>query len=655
MPHQRYLGVCYYPEHWPQHQWAEDAKRMADLGITYVRIGEFAWSRLEPAPNQLCFDWLEQAIDVLHQAGLKIILGTPTATPPKWLVDQIPDMLAVTQQGQTLTFGSRRHYCFSHQGYRAESARITTLLAKHFGQHPGLVGWQTDNEYGCHDTIRSWSPAACQAFQNWLTQKYQTIDALNHAWGNIFWSMEYPDFAAIDVPGTATTELNPSHLMDFYRFSSDQVVSFNKDQCDIIRQYSPGRDIIHNFMGRIVEFDHFDVGADLDISSWDSYPLGFLEDRVGASADHQRQYAFAGDPDFQAFHHDIYRATSKGRWWVMEQQPGPVNWAPYNPAPRAGMVRLWSWEAFAHGAETVSYFRWRQAPFAQEQMHAGLLRPDSKPATGFAEAAQMARDLGKLPIDQTTPADIAIIFDYPSCWAWDIQPQGQGFDHFQVTFDCYRALRRQGQSVDILPASTIDFSAYKAVFIPALFSWPNSLRQAITATSAKIIIGPRTGSKTEDFQIPSDLPPNLSKSLLDITVTHVETLRPDLPLPIANHADAHLTLWRDHLEVGSASQICFETSDDTPALIQQGHLYYLAGIPDDGFYDLLMAKILKDADLSCLSLPDGLRIRDNGNHKFILNYSDQTYDLSQLGITGAYLLGQSLLPPADVAVIDTEA
>ncbi|MEK9978550.1 MAG: beta-galactosidase, partial [Paracoccaceae bacterium] len=135
-----------------------------------------------------------------------------------------------------------------------------------------------------------------------------------------------------------------------------------------IIQHAP---IAHNYRGRITDFDHYKVGDDLDIASWDSYPLGFLEDRVGADVAHQKHYARQGDPDFQAFHHDLYRTVGKGRWWVMEQQPGPVNWAPFNPDPLPGMVRLWTWEAFAHGAEAVCYFRWRQAPMSQEQMHAG--------------------------------------------------------------------------------------------------------------------------------------------------------------------------------------------------------------------------------------------------------------------------------------------
>ena len=335
------IGVCYYPEHWPETHWREDARRMAALGIAYVRIGEFAWSRLEPARGDLRLEWLERAIEVLHDAGLKVVLGTPSATPPKWLVDEMPDLLPVDREGKILGFGSRRHYCFSHPGYRNECLRIVQALGERFGEHPAVAGWQVDNEYGCHDTARSWSEASLTAFRQWLKDKYGSIERLNAAWGNVFWSKEYSGFFSIDLPGLAPAEINPAHRMDFYRFSSDQVVEFNRLQADLLRQLSPGRDIIHNFMGRTLTFDHFALGADLDVSSWDSYPLGFLEDRSDAGDDWRRRFARAGDPDFQAFHHDLYRATSAGRWWVMEQQPGPVNWADHNPAPRDGMVRLW--------------------------------------------------------------------------------------------------------------------------------------------------------------------------------------------------------------------------------------------------------------------------------------------------------------------------
>ena len=256
----RSLGVCYYPEHWPEEIWARDAQQMVETGLTWVRIGEFAWSRLEPQPGQFDWGWLDRAIATLGQAGLKVILGTPTATPPRWMLDKYPDMLGHTSAGEIRKFGSRRHYCFSHAPYRDEARRIARLMAERYGTNPTIAAWQTDNEYDCHDTAISYSVHAKRAFQDWCAQRYQSPQALNAAWGNAFWSMEYDSFDQLDLPNQTVTEPNPSHVLAFRRFSSDQVVLFNRVQCDEIRKYSD-RPIIHNFMGRITAFDHYDLGA----------------------------------------------------------------------------------------------------------------------------------------------------------------------------------------------------------------------------------------------------------------------------------------------------------------------------------------------------------------------------------------------------------
>ena len=209
------LGVCYYPEHWSEDVWERDAARMAEVGIQWARIGEFAWSRLEPTPGNLTFDWIIRAMDVLGRHGLKVVFGTPTATPPRWMVDKHPDMLAVDIHGRRKGFGSRRHYDFSHLGYREECARITRLLADAVGNHPALGAWQTDNEYGCHGTTYSYSPAAKAGFQTWLAEKYGKPEALNQAWGTVFWSMDYNRFDQIDLPNLLVCEAAPAHDLDF--------------------------------------------------------------------------------------------------------------------------------------------------------------------------------------------------------------------------------------------------------------------------------------------------------------------------------------------------------------------------------------------------------------------------------------------------------
>lgn len=610
----RTLGVCYYPEHWPQDIWAQDAADMVAAGLTWVRIGEFAWSKMEPTPGTFDWDWLDLAIETLGQAGLQVVLGTPTATPPRWMINKHPDMLAHDEQGRIRKFGSRRHYCFSHDGYREESRRITRLMAERYGSNPHVAAWQTDNEYDCHDTVLSYSPHARAAFQDWCAQRYQSTDALNRAWGNVFWSMEYDSFDQVDLPNLTVTEPNPSHVLAYRRFSSDQVVRFNVVQCEEIRKHSKAP-IIHNFMGRITTFDHYDVGADLDISSWDSYPMGFLLDRVGATDLQKEHFLRQGDPDFQAFHHDLYRATSAGRMWVMEQQPGPVNWAPWNPAPLPGMPRLWAWEAFAHGAETVCYFRWRQANFAQEQMHAGLLRPDRAPAPALGDARTVASEIEDMPEVGTAKAPVALVFDYDSAYAWEAQPQGADFDYFQLVFDCYRALRRAGLSVDVVPKS-VDPSAYRATFAPGLLTVPDTLNGGL------VVHGPRSGSKNEELVIPAKLGPQITG--LNTTVNLVESLPPFAPMDL--DGGGAFEKWREDLQ--TQDEVLMTLADGSPAVVRSGDVIYLGGWPDTALWRRILEDVAQECELTLMALPMDVRVRDTGTHRFIFNYGpgETTWD-----------------------------
>ncbi|KNG92610.1 beta-galactosidase [Pseudaestuariivita atlantica] len=627
----RTLGVCYYPEHWPEAQWAEDARRMAEAGLTWVRIGEFAWGRVEPREGEFDWGWLDRAIDSLGAAGLKVVLGTPTATPPYWVVAKHPDMLAIDAEGRPRKFGSRRHYCFSHQVFRVEAARITEAYAARYGANPHVAAWQTDNEYGCHDTILSYSDAARRAFRDWLRHRFQTVDALNEAWGNVFWSMDYPSFDAVDLPNLTVTEPNPAHVLAFRRFASHEVVTFNAMQAEIIRRHSDAP-IAHNYMGRVTEFDHFAVGADLDIASWDSYPLGFLEDRVGADAARQAMYARQGDPDFQAFHHDLYRSVGRGRWWIMEQQPGPVNWAPVNPAPLPGMVRVWTWEAFAHGAEAVCYFRWRQAPFAQEQMHAGLLRPDSAPAPGLAEAQEVADELaGEAGAAQ---APVALIFDYDADWAWAVQPHGAGLSYFGLVFDTYRALRRLGLSVDILPPDTRDFTGYAMVLAPGLMHVPDALKTALAAAEGQVIVGPRAAARDGHMAIPVPLPPSLPG--LEVTVTHVETIREDTPRPVTGAVEGRAIRYVEALD-GAATPLLTDETGGTVAVASGGLCYLGAWLDEDTLVSFLETRAHK-AGLATTRLPGGLRCRDTGTERFWINYDATPHDTPDGPVDGPGVL-----------------
>jgi beta-galactosidase len=624
------LGCCYYPEHWPEEIWAEDARRMAAMGLSLVRIGEFAWSRIEPEPGRYDWGWLDRAIETLAGAGLKVILGTPTATPPKWLVDRMPDMVAIDEQGRPRGFGSRRHYCFSHQDYRAECRRIVTALAERYGAHPAITMWQTDNEYGCHDTVLSFSDAAAAAFREWLAARYGTVEALNTAWGNVFWSMEYRSFAEVDPPHLTVTEANPAHWLDYRRFASDQVASFNREQVEILRKASPGVDITHNFMGFFTEFDHHDVGRDIDVATWDSYPLGFLE-QFWFSGEEKRAYLRQGHPDIAAFHHDLYRGCSGGRWGVMEQQPGPVNWARFNPAPLPGMVALWTLEACAHGAELTSYFRWRQAPFAQEQMHAGLLRPDSSEAEAADEVRAAAAVLDEIGPQTCAKAPAALVFSYEAAWVIGIQPQGASFRYLELVFECYSALRQRGLDVDIV-APGADLSGYRMVAVPTLPIIPEGFGEKLAALTCPVLIGPRSGSKAASFCIPDGLAPGALRDLIPLTITRVESLRDGVAEPAKGFT---VTRWREDV----VSDLAPELADAAgrPVVSYKDGVRYCAVWPDRALLALLVERMAGEAGVALLDLPEGIRVRRTQAHVFTLNYAAEQVFVPHLGAT---------LPPA---------
>jgi beta-galactosidase len=643
-PRQRMrLGVCYYPEHWPEEQWPKDARRMVETGLSHVRIGEFAWSRIEPEPGRFDWTWLDRAIETLHDAGLGIILGTPTATPPKWLVDRMPDMLAVDRDGKPRKFGSRRHYCFSHVGYRGEAARITRAVAQRYGRHPAIVAWQTDNEYGCHDTVLSFSDAARDGFRRWLEARYDGIGALNAAWGNVFWSMEYCSYDEIDLPNLTVTEANPAHWLAFRRFASNEVATFNRAQVDILRELSPGRDVVHNFMGFFTEFDHHAVAADLDAVGWDSYPLGFLETFRFSNAE-KLAYARQGHPDIAAFHHDLYRGcAANGRWWVLEQQPGPVNWARHNPAPMAGMVRLWTLEAMAHGAELVSYFRWRQAPFGQEQLHAGLLRPDDESAPALNEVAQVASEIRELGPLGSAPRQVALIFSYEADWVTSIQPQGAGLSALWAAFDFYSGLRRMGLNVDIVhPSASLD--GYALCVIPCLPIVPAALQRNLEGFKGQVVIGPRSGSRDADFAIPEGLPPG---PLFPGKVARVESLRPGLEHGGEGWQISH---WLEHLETDAEPELIAE--DGTNASWRAGKIRYLCAWPTPDLVRALLDRAVVDTDLSTHDLPEGLRLRQVGNHIFAFNYANEPCDVPP-SVAEHVELGDRRIIPAGVAVYRT--
>lgn len=614
------LGVCFYPEHWPRERWQPYARQMRDLGLSYVRIAEFAWNRLEPRSGEFDWGWLDEAIEVLHPEGLKVVLCTPTATPPAWLIHAHPEILPVDMYGRVRNFGSRRHYEPASEIYRAESRRITTAMAERYGEHPGVVGWQTDNEFGCHETTRSWGEISRLGFQAWLRERYDTLAALNHAWGAVFWSQSYSAWEEIGLPHAMPAQPNPSHLLDFYRYRSDVMVSFQEEQVAILRRLSPGRWVTHNFMRFFDEFDHFTAAECLDFATWDSYPTGGNE-LSWLSSEEKTRWARVGQPDFISFNHDLYRGL-KGEnrnFWVMEQQAGQINWAPYNPLPAQGAVALWTAQAYAHGCDVVSYFRWRAATVAQELMHSGLLRHDETLDRGGEEIA--ALELPGRPNAAVT-ARVVLLHDYESLWVYDAQPHNADASYWRQLMLFYAALRELGVDVDVRHPDH-DLSGYDLVVAPAiqLMGEERASHLAETARHALLLVGPRTAYRTATGRVHEDGQPGPLTDLLGCKLKNVDSMRPGLACHVGSY---RVEIWAESYTLHGGSTT--HTYADGPmagetAVVRHGNAITLGAWSSDLIREVV-AGLLAERGIPHQRLPVGVRVAHRGSLATWMNFNE---------------------------------
>lgn len=644
------IGVCYYPEHWPREVWATQAATMRDGGIRLVRIAEFAWSRIEPSPGHFDWGWLDEAIEILAAADLDIIMCTPTACPPLWLIERHPEILPVDSHDHVRRFGSRRHYRFASEIYRREAQRISQAVIDRYAAHPAIAGWQLDNEYGCHETTLSYAEDDESAFQRWLENRYVDIDALNAAWGTVFWSQEYRSFADVGRPNLTVTEANPAHRLDYWRFASAQVCEFNAGQRQLLRNAKQFNGwVTHNFMGNFIDFDHFDIAQDLDIATWDSYPLGFL-DQGSFSDEEKLRYRQIGHPDWAAFHHDLYRAVGRGRFAVMEQQPGPVNWAQSNAQPLANAPAFWAMEAIAHGAEFVSFFRFQQLPRAQEQMHAALRLPTGEAAPAWSAVEQLGRELAQLPESATAQAPIALLFDYPSCWVTAIQPHAPGTEHLESAFGFYSAARMLGIDIDIVDAGT-DLAGYKLLIIPGTVIVDEALVDRAITADVPCLIGPRSGSRDQHCALPENLPPGALQALVPLRVTAVDSMRRGAFRRFNYQQQEHLvSRWHESVDSDLTPRISCE--DGEGLWYQSGKHHYLNAWVSPEFLSVVIGEILEYGTIQervdQAPLKRGLRLRRRGNLLFVFNFAPEKQVFAPA--SGRILVGNSALAQGDHAV-----
>jgi beta-galactosidase len=513
-----YFGTDYYPEHWPEGRWVKDAQLMKEANINIVRLAEFAWVKLEPENDNYDFGWLDKIINILAQHDIRVILGTPTATPPKWLMDEHPDMYMKNRRGITRGFGSRITRCHNNLTFQFYTKRIINNMVVYYNKHPFLAGWQIDNEFGCHNTTRCYCESCLKIFREWLENKYQDIDNLNKAWGTSFWSQSYGHFSEVILPGYTTCDNaphnhghNPGLLLDYYRFASDSIIKYQKIQIDEIRKHSD-KPITHNFMGMFDQIDYYKLGRDLDIVSHDNYPAMNSSSMLMEESISQVSCSL-----------DVIRGIKNQNFILMEQQSGPIGWSTFSGTPKPGQIRLWTYQAIAHGAEGILYYRWRPCLYGTEQYWYGILDHDGIPRRRYREIQNVGAELENLSdwiVGSQNLSDVAILRHYDNCWSHHISPHTAKFNYDKLLLQYYGILNVNQINVDITNVNR-DLSKYKLIFAPALNLMDISSQKKLedfVFNGGNLVVTFRSGTRNKDNSMTTTPLPGYFRDLTGIEV-----------------------------------------------------------------------------------------------------------------------------------------
>lgn len=594
-----WMGAAWYPEQWPEERWPQDLALMQKAGVNVVRIGEFAWSRMEPTEGDYHFGWLVRAVRLAAKYHIRVVIGTPTDTPPAWMSEKYPDILRVTSDGTVIGHGGRRQFSISSPRYRAFCRDIVGRMVAALGHEPNVIGWQIGNEY----TNESYDPAAKAAWHAWLKAKYKTLDRMNEVWTTAYWSQTYTDWDQVsftDQPG------NPGLMLDAKRFITSQWVAFQKNQLDVIRAGADPRQFITTNLGGLGwanMFDRYAINRDLDMASWDDY--------VGQG--HLKPYRNGAT-------HDLVRGWKRQNFWVMETQPGFVNWAPVSNILYPGETRAMAWQAIGHGSDAVLYWQWRNALNGQETMHGSIVGPGGEPLPIYPEIARIGRDFAKASpaLAGTTPVSpVAILQDYDSRWAIDFQLHNKNYDQIEVLLDYYRPLKDALGAVDIVQASA-PLDRYKLVVAPDLNIISDAMAQHLAdyvRQGGHLILGPRSGMKDQFDRLNLQRQPGPLVDLLGGRVEQFYAL--DDPVQVGTGTADQWAEWmqpeapdtRVLLRYGKANGWL----DGKPAVIERqvgkGSITYVGALIDKPLMASLIGNQLKQADVKRdFTVPDDVEL-----------------------------------------------
>ncbi|WP_145411193.1 beta-galactosidase [Paenibacillus xylanexedens] len=673
-----YMGACYYPEHWDESLWADDLKRMKEMGFDLIRIGEFAWSIFEPQEGQFNFEFFDRFLEQAITWDMKVIMGTPTATPPAWLTHKYPEVLNVSMEGITYHHGQRRHYNYSSPIYLELCARITREMAQHYKDHPAIIGWQIDNELNCETNV-FYAEADHLAFRRWLQQKYGTLDSLNQAWGTVFWNQTYDQWEQVHLTRpTVSDSPNPHQALDEKRFISDNTISFAKLQGDILRAEAPNQWVTTN--GIFGHLDNHSMSDEiLDFMSYDSYPQfstiypdsgeqPLLDRKWSLSLSNVRDIS----PNFA----------------VLEQQSGPGGWVNrmQMPSPHPGQMRLWTYQSIAHGADMILYFRWRTATIGTEIYWHGINDYHNQPNRRVAEAATVGKELQKVGeriVGKRYVAQVAMLRDYDNEWDGELD-QWHGSLNRPSELSWFKALQYAHIPTDVVtirPGGETEQLQDLAKYQVLIYPHPAILRedtaemlQKYVENGGSVVFGCRTGYKNESGHCRMQPLPGPVAELSGIQVedfTMVNGTASPVSVQLSQHTNLFnapsfndiLRVYADTVEVlGTYASSYYKGK---PALtvnrVGKGKVYYWGAafglsVAAELLHQLQITSPLKDWCEVPETVEVAIRADDHEELVFLLNYSSEAAEIklqvpTEELLQGSQLQGTVTLEPYGVWIL----
>ena len=656
------FGGDYNPEQWPESVWQEDVRLMREAGVTLVSVGIFSWALLEPSPGTYDFGWLDRLLDLLHEHGIRVDLGTPTVVPPVWFYRAHPEALPVTAEGVRYEFGSRAAICHSNDDYRRAAASITRKLAERYGDHPALAMWHVHNEYGV--PVSACYCASCAAhFRRWLATTYGTVDAVNEAWGTAFWGQRYGDLEDINPPRLTPAAVNPAQALDYKRFADATMRENFRMERDILHRLSPGVPVTTNFMTALSQCDSVDYwawGREIDLVTNDHYLI----------TDGRRTHVNL------AMAADLTRSVAGGApWLLLEHSTSGVNWQLRNPAKAPGQMARNSLAHVARGSEGALFFQWRQSRRGAEKFHSAMVPHGGTDTRVWREVVELGASVEALSeIRGTrTEADVAMLWDWHSWWAQNLDWRPSVDHEARERADAfYEALYDRHLTVDFAHPEA-DVSRYPLVVVPALYLMTEAAGRNLEAyveNGGTLVVSYFSGIVDEHDAVHEGAYPGPLRDVLGLTVEEFSPLLPGERVRVTGPDGTELAadVWTEFVVPRGAETVLTYADGlaaGLPAVTRhrlgEGTAWYVSTrLGADGL-DALLGRAGEDARLAPRAdLPRDVevvrRTGASGTYLFAVNHtgSDVKVPLEAAGtelLTGEPAAGRLAVPAGAVRVV----